>query len=240
MKLSESLQRHGVDTTALTAAEYQRPGDGLTYVLRVAAPQARASWEHLHGFLPEIGYCPVIGWDRFKQLPWEEELTADILAEATRSGGKRWFGAQDTMRLCAQELDASRETNLSQQAFTFRIPFHRFSRTVPGLAPIALVLCEVSWKVPAYLRFSKDSNPPQDHAVVQKYWYERWGAELVGWDGGNAELRAPRLPVSADEACVLAAEQYEYCPDLVWQNVGSVTALARILIASNVWWFWWD
>lgn len=240
MELSERLKRHGIDTTALTAAEYWRPGDGPIYVLRVATSQALPTWERLRTFLPDLGYWPVIGWDRFKQPPWEEEHTADILTEAERIDGQRWFVAQETERLCAQELDASHEPSSNSPLFTFRAPFRRFTNTAPGFTPITLVPCDVSWKVPAYLRFSEDTNLPQEHVAVQEYWYERWGAELVGWDGAYAELKVARLPANDTEACRLAIEQDQYCPDLVAQNLPSVTALARILTHSKVWWFWWD
>jgi hypothetical protein len=59
--------------------------------------------------------------------------------------------------------------------------------------------------------------------AILKYWYERWGAEVVAATAGD-----------------LAKEQYRYCRDLVEQHTGSVAVLAHLLLDSPVWWFWWD
>jgi len=38
----------------------------------------------------------------------------------------------------------------------------------------------------------------------------------------------------------LAWEQYHYCPDIVWQGVGTTSDLAAMLRGHGVWYFWWD
>lgn len=240
MELTERLHDYNIDTTTLTLASYQRPGDAPAYMLRTVAHRAVTTWETLREFLPDLGYWPIIGWDMFKQPPWPEEPTADILAAAALIAGDKWFISDNMASTCAQELAVMPVSESHVSAFTFRTPFGRFTNTAPGLTPITLVPCTVPWKVPAFLRFSEDSNLPEEHVAVQKYWYERWGAELVSWSGAHAELRVARLPIDAIEVCHLAVEQDQYCPDLVAQNLGSVASLARILLHSRVWWFWWD
>ena len=71
-------------------------------------------------------------------------------------------------------------------------------------------------------------------------WFERYGAELVGIDGDTLNLRVQRRPTGRDEALALAREQYHYCPDLVDQGVGTISALASELMASDWWFLWWD
>ncbi len=31
-----------------------------------------------------------------------------------------------------------------------------------------------------------------------------------------------------------------YCPDIVDQGVGTLDALATVLVSGSVWFFWWD
>jgi hypothetical protein len=73
-----------------------------------------------------------------------------------------------------------------------------------------------------------------------KYWYEHWGAEVVAATAGDLELQVQHPPTTSTTALELAKEQYMYCRDLVEQHTGSVGVLARLLLDSPVWWFWWD
>jgi hypothetical protein len=113
---------------------------------------------------------------------------------------------------------------------------------------------DVPWQVPAYLQLGGMDTwshsagsidgafgmEPQVHAAILKYWYERWGAEVVAATAGDLELQVLRPPMTQDAALELAKEQYMYCRDLVEQNTGSVAVLANLLVNSSVWWFWWD
>jgi hypothetical protein len=81
---------------------------------------------------------------------------------------------------------------------------------------------------------------PHVHVAILKYWYERWGAEVVAATAGDLELQALRPPTTPEAALELAKEQYMYCRDLVDQNTRSVAVLAKLLLSSPVWWFWWD
>jgi hypothetical protein len=46
--------------------------------------------------------------------------------------------------------------------------------------------------------------------------------------------------VGAEEALKLAQEQYSFCCDIVDQGVGTIENLAGGLMASSIWYFWWD
>jgi Domain of unknown function (DUF4253) len=54
------------------------------------------------------------------------------------------------------------------------------------------------------------------------------------------ELEAARKPSTKEEALKLAQEQYWFCYDIVEQGVGTIENLAGGLMASSVWYFWWD
>lgn len=106
---------------------------------------------------------------------------------------------------------------------------------------ILLIPAAASWEVPAYLRWG-DWNacpPPEYHVAALRSWHERFGVELVAINGDTMNLRAARPPENRDTALALARAQYSYCPDIVDQGVGTLSALAAILMGE--WWYlWWD
>lgn len=107
---------------------------------------------------------------------------------------------------------------------------------------ILLVPAKFGWEVPAYLRWG-DWNacpPPEYHVAALRKWHEQYGTELAGINGDTMNLRAARPLEHRDQALALAREQYSYCPDIVDQGVGSISALAACLMAERWWYLWWD
>lgn len=127
-------------------------------------------------------------------------------------------------------------------------------RTVRSSAPyftaaaraglVALVPAAHGWQVPVVLGWEGGVNygvEPVDHGVVLRDWHERFGAELVSLtDDQVLEVLVHRPPTAPAEALDVAREQYAYCPDLVDQGVGTLSALARDQVGSRSWYFWWD
>jgi Domain of unknown function (DUF4253) len=97
--------------------------------------------------------------------------------------------------------------------------------------------------VPAYLTAQANEWDPPDavHVALLKYWHERWQAEVVSLNTGIMEMRVIQPPTTFEEAFMLAKEQYVYDPDLVDQGPArGIRHLARMLLNSQVWYFWWD
>jgi Domain of unknown function (DUF4253) len=254
--MAAMFREQGVDVSSL------RPlfpfHDRVVYVLTVPRAQALDRWTALRTLVPVTSYWPVIGWDRSLGPPWETIAPGAIIDRALQLDVQHWFQEEGI----ASALDPVREAAdgrttcpplafhiHEQRAFPFTVP--------PSAAPIALIPVDVPWQVPAYLQLggmdtwghavgsigrsdgTRDMEP-QVHVAILKYWYERWGAEVVAATAGDLELRVLRPPTTPTAALELAKEQYMYCRDLVDQHTGRVSVLANLLLDSPVWWFWWD
>ena len=107
---------------------------------------------------------------------------------------------------------------------------------------IALIPTDDWTTIPAHLNWGAwNACPaPEFHVAALRSWRDRYGAELVGLNNDTMDLRVARAPKTRAEAMELAQEQYAYCNDIVDQGVGTMSALAAILMARPWWFFWWD
>lgn len=107
------------------------------------------------------------------------------------------------------------------------------------LVHILLIPTTRSWEVPAYLRWGNWNAcpPPAQHVAALRRWHERFGVELVGINRDTLNLRAARRPADRAVALALGLEHYSYCPDVIDQGVGSLSALAAMLMANDWWYF---
>ena len=242
MDLEKILRKHHVDVSSLSLPEYQRGGkEHLIYLLRVPVTQVLAQWEELRNLTSETEYWPVIGWDRFKTPPREDDAVQDILEAGLHLDIQKWLEQEGALVNVNTESEVQ-YANALAAPFALDLHLRRFSYTAPPLVPIALIPTANFWEVPAYLPVQvNDWDPPLAvHVALMKYWNERWGAEVVSMVPGVVEMRVLRPPISLSEALTLANEQYVYCPDLIDQLLGSIQRLAKILLNGHVWYFWWD
>jgi hypothetical protein len=107
---------------------------------------------------------------------------------------------------------------------------------------IALVPVAQSWMIPAYLKIGDWNDCPTatEHAAIFKYWHEHYGITVASITRDVIELEVQRPPVTKQQALQLAAQQFIYCPDIVYQGTETIAALAATLLNGRVWFFWWD
>jgi hypothetical protein len=118
---------------------------------------------------------------------------------------------------------------------------HQTGETFPTVV-MALVPTPASWEAAAYLRFGgwNDCPNPEEHVAAWRRWNQIYGAEIVCMTNDVIEARVKTPPGDRETAMALAIEHYAYCADIVDQGVGSVLALAAILLDGETWFFWWD
>jgi hypothetical protein len=99
-----------------------------------------------------------------------------------------------------------------------------------------------SWLAPIYLEFGGWNACPEplDHAVIAKFWADKYGAKIKSITSDTVEFEVARPPQTKEEALELAKQHYTYCPDIVEQGVGDIETLAAVLINAKHWFFWWD
>ncbi|MFD7408399.1 DUF4253 domain-containing protein [Streptomyces sp. NPDC059866] len=140
-------------------------------------------------------------------------------------------------------LAPSRETKLSpgqlaaEYAQTFLSDRPQSRLGLVSAASGADALTAAGWSGPA----NYDNDTAKFSAVVRD-WEDRFAARIVavGFDTLHLSIAAP--PMTKEDALLVAAEHFAFCPDNIWQGSRPYTLVAyaeRITGAHN-WDFWWD
>lgn len=144
-------------------------------------------------------------------------------------------------------------------------PVRPFGKTFPGLASqatslrdirgdgdvldqirsrrVALVAAERPADIVAAVGWMGAVNVHDDPAflsAVLRSWEVRWYARVVEIGFATLTLAVGNPPRDEKTALAVAAEHFAFCPDNVWQEVGTIEAYARLLLGSRTWRFWWD
>ncbi|MGX6605796.1 DUF4253 domain-containing protein [Micromonosporaceae bacterium Da 78-11] len=108
----------------------------------------------------------------------------------------------------------------------------RLGLVAAGSGAEALTVC--GWSGPA------NYAETGEIASVVADWETRFGARVVTVGFDTLELSVSAPPVTIEHARVVAAEQFAFCPDTVWQGTGKLEELAEQILGSVNWSFWWD
>jgi len=84
-----------------------------------------------------------------------------------------------------------------------------------------------------------DLNPAEQSAILDT-WEDRFDAYLVGLGFDTITLIVGRPPRDRQSAMAIAAEHLAFCPDNIFQGVGSIGEYVPYLVDANRWDFWWD
>lgn len=106
---------------------------------------------------------------------------------------------------------------------------------------LAKIPVDEPWKVFAYVPFGgwNECPSPETMMAITKRWYESYGAVPAVISHDTLQMTAK--PVSDEKkALELAVQQFVFCSDIVFQGIGFIKPLAKLLQNSSVWYFWWD
>lgn len=107
-----------------------------------------------------------------------------------------------------------------------------------GLVPInrpADILDAVGW-----FGAANYDGDPLDMSTVLRSWESRFDAYVVGMSTDTVTLAVGRPPRDLASATAIAAEHFAFCPDNIWQGVGSIREYSARLVGEELWPFWWD
>jgi hypothetical protein len=258
-KLANLLEQHHIDTTTLK--ELGGVDAEKVCSLEVKGERALDSCDRLRVLAPQTGHWPILLGedDDLESLhrTWEEDpkrSTAEILHRAEvmaqnpdPSGWWDQRNPESASTKSGAEEDAAdayphgpwprgRHSN-----HHYSIPFD-FERQPKRKIHIGLVPTPVCWHVPAHLRYGdwNDCPPAEEHCALMKFWFEKYGAEVVGMTHDVIEMRVGKPPRTRAAALELAKLQCSYSPDIVSQGVETIENLAACLLRGTVWYFWWD
>ncbi|MGW2863426.1 DUF4253 domain-containing protein [Streptomyces sp. NPDC001205] len=107
-------------------------------------------------------------------------------------------------------------------------------------ARAALVPARRSADIPAAMGWRGPLNHENDTArlcAVLRSWEDRFGIRVVGLSFDRLTVSVAAPPTDPEEALVLAAEHFAFCPDAIGTTLRDH---AESLVGSGSWTFWWD
>ncbi|BAY11272.1 DUF4253 domain-containing protein [Calothrix sp. NIES-2098] len=236
------------------------------YGLRVPGAEAIDFWQKLRQLVGDTGHYPLLLGNEdeleshLESIQFYESLTiAEIIDRGNSLNACEWLNniAQERRKewenyrkhdeniildpLTLAEIGEWKEA-ISATNREYTIPYNILNRLPHPNIVVALVPTTFSWEVPAFLKFGNWNDCPASeiHVCLMKYWYEKYGAEVVGISHDVVEMCVQHPPKNREAAFQLAQEQYIYCYDIVDQGVRTLNKLANLLLHNKVWYFWWD
>lgn len=191
----------------------------------------------------------------------EEEPSADeLIRQALEIDVPKWFAErqaefdEDQEEWADSDDDAEEDEEAedpdedewpqSPEEAGGEIVSHRdiLSRKFLDTVILAAIPAQENWQIPCHLKLGGWNACPasEEMAAVCKFWQERYGAQIVSTTFDVLEMQVARPPQTKEEALELAQQQYLFCNDIVEQGAGEIEYLAKSLLYSPVWYFWWD
>ena len=129
-----------------------------------------------------------------------------------------------------------------EPAHRFTLPYEIISNKIYDKMQLVDFRDIPFYEIPVYMQFGGwNACPfPEKHAAMLKHWNETYNASFFGTDGAVLEMSAENPPDTYEKAHILAKEQMAYCDDIVFQGTMTAERLAKTLVNSTAWYFWWD
>ena len=107
---------------------------------------------------------------------------------------------------------------------------------------VAEVSIKHPWEILAHFKYGdwNECPPAEEHCALWQYWNSMYEAHIVYVTHNVVEAKVLKPPTTQQKATELAWEYYSYCPDIVHQDMETVSNLAVSLLNRKSWSFWWD
>lgn len=214
----------------------------------VKTKDAMTIWKQYRANAASTGLYPLLMSDEHSQFSQLHTVTAptppeQILARAASVDAAEWLAQkargclefEGQVRVPDFEVDDSRVQEKDEfQCLALNEHVQWFLVLIPTREP---------WSVFAYLDYGNWNAYPMahEHVAIQRYWFDKFGAEPVIVTGDCIEMLVDRPPLSDVESRAVSVEQFAYTAgDLVNQGYGHFGTLARTLRGRKHWFFWWD
>lgn len=203
-------------------AEFRPWGSGELFPERMSSPDVHDPAELLAQW-----------WTQYTKTDEDDDLlTPDKRLAVTAPFGQTW----PTPAL-SHEPVAGADEMATEYAGVF---YNQHPQSRLGLVAAARgadALTAAGWDGPV----NYDNDTAKFSAVVSD-WERRFGARVVAVGFGTLHLSVAAPPADTQEALLVAAEHFAFCPDNIWQGPRPCTlaAYAERIVGMNSWDFWWD
>lgn len=243
MQINELLKQVGIDCRAESLYSFDRK---TVWAVNVATELALECFELLAAESARSGYYPVILGDPEEV---EEDLVdldigdfspEELICQAEEIDPVSWFEQRVNSDREYFELPRSKVIELESVPEIFAVLYSHDGSHLLDEVVLALLPTRYCWEVPAWLGFGGwgDCPEPAEHVAVLRHWYELYGARIVTLSRDTMELTVADPPEG--DTLELAREHFVYCPDVVFQDTGSIDVLAEYLKRCRIWHFCWN
>ncbi|MEO3767750.1 DUF4253 domain-containing protein [Streptomyces sp. B8F3] len=171
-------------------------------------------------------------WSAYTETDEDDDmLTPDQRLALAAPFGQTWPGPNLSYE---PEANADQMAAEYAQVFADRHPQARLGLVAAACGADALTAA--GWSGPA------NYDDTAKFSAVVRDWERRFGARVVGVGFDTLHLSVAGPPLHAQDALLVAAEHFAFCPDNVWQGSSPQTlaAYAERIVGMNCWDFWWD
>ncbi|KQV14288.1 MULTISPECIES: DUF4253 domain-containing protein [unclassified Kitasatospora] len=172
-------------------------------------------------------------WKDYTTLDEDDDMLSTEERQAvTAPFGRLWPGLAPAPR---SPLDPDAMAAEYAEHFASRRPQSRLGLVAAETGSEALTAA--GWDGP----LNYDNDTAKFSAVVRG-WEQRFGARVVAIGPATLHLSVAAPPTTAEEALLVAAEHFAFCPDNIWQSNHPhlLATYAERLIGTHYWEFWWD
>ncbi|MFF1482249.1 DUF4253 domain-containing protein [Streptomyces sp. NPDC058301] len=172
-------------------------------------------------------------WQAYTRIDEDDDpLAADDRHAVTAPFGSAWPGTAPARTLA---VDPDVMAAHYAQIFTAQRPLSRLGLVAARCGADALAA--VGWDGPANY-----DNDTATYSAVIRGWEQRFGVRVVAVGSDTLHLSVAAPPASAQDALLVAAEHFAFCPDTIWQGARphTLAAYAERIVDVNCWEFWWD